>query len=88
MAHSPPVGFQDCAINDEHTPQTQVVDTITANADAHSGVTPFHVRTQVKDVKSARYVRLKDDTAWPPRFVKLQLSLDDGSQIAISDGRR
>ena len=41
----------------------------------------------------ARSVRLvssgrRAETAWPPRFTKLHLRLDDGGELAIADGRR
>lgn len=41
----------------------------------------------------ARSVRLvssgrRAETAWPPRFTKLHLRLDDGGEFAIADGRR
>jgi formamidopyrimidine-DNA glycosylase len=41
-------------------------------------------RRSVRLVSSGR----RADTAWPPRFTKLHLTLDDGSELALVDGRR
>ena len=30
----------------------------------------------------------EDTSVWPPRFVKIQLHLDDGGELAMTDGRR
>ena len=30
----------------------------------------------------------EDPTAWPPRFVKMRIHLDDGGELAMTDGRR
>ena len=30
----------------------------------------------------------EDSTVWPPRFVKIRLRLDDGGELAMTDGRR
>ena len=30
----------------------------------------------------------EDSAAWPPRFVKIRLHLDDGGELAMTDGRR
>ena len=30
----------------------------------------------------------EDPAAWPPRFVKIRLRLDDGGELAMTDGRR
>ena len=30
----------------------------------------------------------EDSTAWPPRFVKIRIHLDDGGELAMTDGRR
>ena len=30
----------------------------------------------------------EDRTAWPPRFVKIRIHLDDGGELAMTDGRR
>ena len=41
-------------------------------------------RRSVRLVSSGR----RTDTAWPPRFTKLHLRLDDGGELALADGRR
>ena len=30
----------------------------------------------------------EDSTVWPPRFVKIRIHLDDGGELAMTDGRR
>lgn len=34
------------------------------------------------------YTELKDNETWPPRFTKLELVMDDGTQIVFTDARR
>lgn len=38
-------------------------------------------------VPVCRYVRIKDSEEWPPRFTKLELVLEDGTRVALTDGR-
>jgi formamidopyrimidine-DNA glycosylase len=42
----------------------------------------------VKGKGSAKYVRTHDDGSWPPRFCKLEVTFEDGTILAFSDGRR
>lgn len=34
------------------------------------------------------YTELKDNETWPPRFTKLELMMDDGTQLVFTDARR
>ena len=34
------------------------------------------------------YAELKDTQTWPPRFTKLEFTMDDGTQVAFTDARR
>lgn len=51
----------------------------------HFGMTGY---ASVKGVGEAKYVQIKASEEWPPRFTKLRLVLDDGTDIAIADARR
>ena len=42
----------------------------------------------VKGVESTKYVNIKDNKQWPPRFVKLRLVFDGGTELAFCDSRR
>lgn len=51
----------------------------------HFGMTGY---LSVKGVGAAKYVRINNDEEWPPRFTKLRLVLDDGTDVAFADARR
>lgn len=52
----------------------------------HFGMTGSLV---VKGIGAAHYKNFSvDDTAWPPRFTKLQLEFNDGTTLAFCDSRR
>ncbi|KAI7839952.1 hypothetical protein COHA_006346 [Chlorella ohadii] len=43
----------------------------------------------VKGIGAAHYKSFTiDDSAWPPRFCKIELKLEDGTQVAFCDSRR
>lgn len=42
----------------------------------------------VKGEDAVTYIRIKQNGVWPPKFVKLQLEFEDGTALALSDGRR
>ena len=43
----------------------------------------------VKGIGAAHYKSFAiDDASWPPRFCKLVLRFDDGTQLAFCDSRR
>lgn len=43
----------------------------------------------LKGIGAAHYKNFKvDDTVWPPRFSKLELKFDDGTQLSFNDSRR
>lgn len=43
---------------------------------------------QIEGKSAPKYVRIKDGNEWPPRFTKLELVLEDGTRVALTDGRR
>lgn len=51
----------------------------------HFGMTGY---LMVRGVGAAKYVRIKSDESWPPRFTKLELTFSDGAQMAFMDARR
>ena len=51
----------------------------------HFGMTGY---LSVKGVGSAKYVKIKTDADWPPRFTKVELTFEDGTIIAFADARR
>jgi hypothetical protein len=43
----------------------------------------------IKGVGAAHYKSFAiDDSSWPPRFCKLELHFEDGTQLAFCDSRR
>jgi formamidopyrimidine-DNA glycosylase len=54
----------------------------------HFGMTGgFHTAPGGPRVK-LKSSRTKPDSSWPPRFTKLQLIFDDGSELVVADARR
>jgi formamidopyrimidine-DNA glycosylase len=54
----------------------------------HFGMTGgFHVPRE-RGVRLVSSGSREGDDAWPPRFVKLRLTFDDGGELALSDARR
>ena len=51
----------------------------------HFGMTGY---LAVKGHGAAKYVKIKEDAEWPPRFLKLELTFDDGTVVAFMDARR
>ena len=51
----------------------------------HFGMTGY---LSIKDVGAAKYVKIKTDETWPPRFTKVELTFEDGTIMAFADARR
>jgi hypothetical protein len=51
----------------------------------HFGMTGY---LAIKGIKSAKYVRINTDAEWPPRFIKLELTFEDGTTMGFMDARR
>jgi formamidopyrimidine-DNA glycosylase len=45
-------------------------------------------RACVQGHGAAKYVRIKDSDEWPPKYTKLHLKFEDGTQLAFADARR